>query len=124
MNNTTHELTCIGCPMGCPLELTIEGKEVVKVTGNECRRGDKYARQEFTDPRRMVTTTVACSNGLWSRVPVKTSEAVPKGKVMDIAEALHQLNLQAPVTVGQVVLDDAAGTGIAVIATRSMPVQL
>ncbi len=120
---TTHELTCIGCPMGCPLELTVEGKEIVEVKGNECRRGDKYARQEFTDPRRMVTTTVWCPNGRWPRVPVKTAEAAPKGKVMEIARELHDLELQAPVSVGQVVLENVAGTGIAVVATRSMPVQ-
>ena len=31
---TTRELTCIGCPMGCPLTVTMEAGEVISVTGN------------------------------------------------------------------------------------------
>ena len=29
---TTRELTCIGCPMGCPLIVTMEAGEVISVT--------------------------------------------------------------------------------------------
>ena len=35
-----RKLTCIGCPMGCPLTVVMNGKEVVGVTGNTCKRGD------------------------------------------------------------------------------------
>ena len=28
---TTRELTCIGCPMGCPLIVTMEAGEVISV---------------------------------------------------------------------------------------------
>ena len=37
-----RKLTCIGCPMGCPLTVVMNGKEVVGVTGNTCKRGDVY----------------------------------------------------------------------------------
>ncbi|MCD8007748.1 MAG: DUF1667 domain-containing protein, partial [Clostridiales bacterium] len=51
-------LTCIGCPLGCPLEVTMENGEVVSVTGNTCPRGAAYARKEVTTPTRIVTSTV------------------------------------------------------------------
>ena len=50
---TTRELTCIGCPMGCPLTVTMEAGEVISVTGNTCKRGDIYARKEVTNPTRI-----------------------------------------------------------------------
>ena len=43
-----RELICIGCPMGCPLTVTLDGGAVVTVQGNTCPRGDAYARKEVT----------------------------------------------------------------------------
>ncbi|MCD6582487.1 MAG: DUF1667 domain-containing protein [Desulfuromusa sp.] len=120
MSEIRH-LTCIGCPMGCPLELTIVDGEILEITGNECKRGEEYARQEFSDPRRMVSTTVTCISGLWPRLPVKTAEAVPKDKVIAVVTELHTLEIETPVQMGQVILNNVAETGIAVIATRSLP---
>lgn len=120
MNQT---ITCIGCPMGCPLELTIIDGELQEVTGHDCKRGVDYAHQEFRDPRRMVSTTVACRHGLWARLPVRTAAPIPKGKVLEVARALHGIQVDAPVEMGQIIMENAGGTGIAVIATRSMPTQ-
>jgi len=50
----TINLTCIGCPMGCPLTVTMENGEVKDVTGNTCKRGDDYARKEVTNPTRVL----------------------------------------------------------------------
>ena len=114
-------LTCIGCPMSCPLELTIVDGEIREITGNDCKRGEDYARQEYTAPSRMVSTTIACNSGLWPRLPVKTAAAVPKDKVIAVVQVLHTLEIKAPVKIGQVIMDDVAQTGIAVIASRSLP---
>jgi CxxC motif-containing protein len=116
-----RRLTCIGCPMGCPLDLAIVGGEIVEVSGYKCQKGERYARQEFKDPRRAVSTTVACPNGLWPRLPVKTTFTVPKDRVLEVARAIHTLSVTAPVALGQVLAEDVAGTGVALVATRSMP---
>ena len=58
-----RELICIGCPMGCPLTVTLDGGAVVTVQGNTCPRGDAYARREVTAPTRIVTTTVRVTGG-------------------------------------------------------------
>ena len=114
-------LTCIGCPMSCPLELTIIDGELREITGNECQRGEDYALQELTAPSRMVSTTVSCPSGLWPRLPVKTAEAIPKDKVIEAVRILHTLTVKAPIQAGQVILDNVAETGISVISTRSLP---
>ena len=85
---TTRELTCIGCPMGCPLTVTMEAGEVISVTGNTCKRGDVYARKEVTNPTRIVTSTVRVSGGDADMVSVKTKEDIPKGKIFECVKAL------------------------------------
>ncbi|SDZ95889.1 CxxC motif-containing protein [Desulfuromusa kysingii] len=114
-------MTCIGCPMSCPLQLTIVDGEIEEITGYSCKKGEEYARQEYTAPRRMVSTTVACSGGLWPRVPVKTAESIPKETVLAVVRELHRYKVKAPVQVGQIILENVAGTGVAVVATRSLP---
>lgn len=119
MSETSHYL-CIGCPLGCRLEVDTQGDEILEVRGNACKRGDTFARQEHVDPRRFVTTTVAIEGAPWPRLPVATAAAVPKHVMREVCAALHGLRLEAPVELGQVVLPDALGTGIDVVATRSM----
>lgn len=40
--------------------------------------GRVYAQNELTDPRRVVTATVSGNSTLMPRIPVRTSEALPK----------------------------------------------
>jgi CxxC motif-containing protein len=115
------ELICICCPMGCQMQLQIKDGAIGEVEGNKCKVGPKYARQEFTDPRRMLSTTVACRGGLWPRLPVKTAEAIPKAMMAAIARSLHLLAVSAPVEIGAVIVENIGGTGVKVVATRSMP---
>lgn len=122
MTTITHYL-CIGCPLGCRLEVEADENSIVEVRGFSCKRGEEYARQEHTDPRRMVTTTVAIRGGRWPRLPVKTSQPVAKNQVKAICRALHQLALSAPVKRGDVVMADILDTGVDVVATRDMPAE-
>ena len=119
-HETAHYL-CTGCPLGFRLEVEHEEGEIVEVRGFSCKRGKAFAVQEFSDPRRSVSTTVRVEGGRWARLPVKTAEQVPKDRVQELCDALHRLTLHAPVTMGDVVLSDALGTGIDVVATRDMP---
>lgn len=118
----THGYLCIGCPLGCRLEVD-EGADgdIVEVRGFSCRKGREYAVQEHTDPRRLVTTTVGVEGARWPRLPVRTVDAVPKGLVRDVCRALAGVRVEAPVALGDVVLADVCGTGVDVVATRPMP---
>ena len=115
-----RELTCIGCPMGCQLRATLEDGVVTAVTGNTCPRGDAYARKECVHPERTVTGTVRVLGGPLPVVPVRTQGEVPKEKVLDVARALCRVHLTAPVQVGDVVIPNVLGTGVDVVATRSV----
>ena len=117
---TIRELTCIGCPMGCPLTVTMEAGEVISVTGNTCKRGDIYARKEVTNPTRIVTSTVRVTGGDADMVSVKTKEDIPKGKIFEIVAALRQVTAHAPVKIGDVLLTNAAGTGVDIVATKNV----
>ena len=112
----TRELTCIGCPMGCPLTVTMEGNEVVSVTGNTCPKGDTYARKEVTNPTRIVTTTVMVSGGKVPMINVKTAHDIPKGKIFECVAALKGVTVPAPVAIGDVILENVAGTGVSIVA--------
>ena len=114
------KLTCIGCPMGCPLTVVMNGKDVVSVTGNTCRRGDVYARKEVTNPTRIVTSTVRVSGGSIDMVSVKTKEDIPKDKIFECVRALKGIRIPAPVHIGDVILTNVAGTGVDIIATKNV----
>ena len=114
------ELTCIGCPMGCPLVVEMENGAVSKVTGNTCPRGDAYGRKEVTNPTRIVTSTVRVQGGTLPVVSCKTRTDIPKGKIFDVARALKTVTVPAPVTIGQVLVDNVADTGVEIIATKNV----
>ena len=116
----TIELTCIGCPLGCPLTVNLEENEVTEVTGNTCPKGAIYAQKEVTNPTRIVTSTVRVTGGSCPMVNVKTASDIPKGKIFECVEALKDVVLTAPVKIGDVVLSDVAGTGVDVIAARNV----
>ena len=106
--------------MGCPLVVTMDGGEVVSVTGNTCKRGEIYGRKEVTNPTRIVTSTVRVSGGSIDMVSVKTKEDIPKGKSVDRVGGRKTDEVAAPVHIGDVIMKDVAGTGVDVVATKNV----
>lgn len=114
------ELTCIRCPIGCMLTVTEYCDGTVDVTGNTCKRGEEYGKKETTDPTRIVTSTVKVKNGIRPVVSVKTKEDIPKGKIAECMEALKEVEAEAPVRIGDIILRNIAGTGVDIVATKSI----
>ena len=114
-----RELTCIVCPMGCRMtvELSDDG-EILSVTGNTCPRGKQYAIDECTHPVRTVTTTAPTSDG--RVIPVKTAGAIPKELMLDAMKEINRTTVSLPARIGDVVIEDLLGTGVAVIVTANM----
>lgn len=115
-----RELICIGCPLGCPLTVTIKDGQVESVTGNTCPNGDRYARKEVTDPRRTVTSTVKVTGGSLAVVSVKTAQDIPKNKIFDCMRELATIRVKAPIREGDILIENVAATGVPVIATRDI----
>ena len=126
----TKELTCIGCPMGCQITVTMDNGAVVSVAGNTCKIGDTYARKEVVCPMRIVTSTVRVvndaseagkANAEYAKVPVKTSADIPKSAIFDIMDVIHKTCAKAPVKIGDVIVENVANTGVNIIATKDYP---
>ena len=115
----TRELTCIQCPMGCQLTVTVDGDNVT-VTGNTCPRGAVYGKKEVTAPTRTVTSTVVVRGGELARVSVKTASDIPKGSIFAVMQDIRETVVEAPVAIGDVLIANAGGTGVGVIATKDI----
>lgn len=117
---TLHEkVICVTCPKGCTLEVTRDGQTVLKVE-NGCKRGHEYARQELTDPRRMVASSVRLRGGLNPLLPVYTSAAFPKPRIPELLSLLRKVEVTAPVSLDQVIVENVLDTGINIHASREI----
>ena len=110
-----RELTCIVCPMGCPLTVDFEDGKIISVTGNTCPRGLSYAEIECLSPKRTITTTVKCSDG--SVLPVKTDCAIPKDKIFECMKIINNSVAHLPVLVGDVIIENVFGSNV--VATQN-----
>lgn len=113
------KLVCINCPRGCNLNVeNINGE--IKVTGNFCPRGEKYAISELTNPLRTLTTTVAIKSENYERLPVISSSPLPKDRVMDAVKALKNVEVKAPIKMGDVIVSNIIGLDVDIIASKSI----
>lgn len=123
MSEQEHvELICVNCPKGCKLDIIREGDTFVQITAG-CKRGKDYARQELTDPRRMVASTVKVNGGIHPLVPVATSSPFPKPRIQELLAELRKVEVEAPVKMGQPLLISVLGTDIDILASRAMDVK-
>lgn len=119
---SVRELTCIVCPMGCRLKVESENGEL-RVEGYGCRRGEVYARDEAIAPKRVVTSVVAVE-GSTQLLSVKTAEAVPKTMIFSVIDEIRHIKVRGSVKVGQVLRENLAGTGVALVATKNFIPQI
>ena len=111
-------IICICCPTGC--HLSVDETKGFAVSGNLCKRGEIYGKQEIQDPRRIVTSTVAVKGGRYSRCPVKTSGTIPKAMMFDAMKTLDNIIIKAPIKTGQVIIKDICGSQVDFIATQTI----
>ncbi len=107
------ELVCIECPRGCLL-IAQKTQEGVRVSGNFCPKGKKYAETELIEPRRILTSTVRAKGAM---VPVKTDRPVRKSELFSLMEKIRKARVTKSVAIGDVVIEDVDGEGANVIAT-------
>lgn len=114
------EMTCICCPIGCALKAEVLADGSVQVTGNKCPRGAAYGEKELTNPTRIVTSTVRVAGRKDAVVAVKTASDIPKDKIMECMNALQDICVEAPVHIGDIILENVADTGVNIVATRGI----
>ena len=112
-----REITCIVCPRGCRMTADIQAERIT-VTGHSCNRGEKHAVAEILHPVRSLTSIVRVSNRRDTMVSVKSEAPVPKEEMFAIMERIHATTVEAPIQIGDVILDDVCGTRI--VATKEI----
>lgn len=115
-----REFTCIICPNGCDIEAHLEGKEIISIEGALCERGKEYVQQELTDPQRNIATSVKVDGGNMPLVSVRLTQAIPKKKIFRVMDEIRKVEIQAPVSIGQVIISNVLGLESDVIATKDV----
>ena len=113
------KLTCIECPKGCVLSIDIENCRVVRVSGNECPKGEKYAIQEIESPMRILTSAVLAEGLSLKMVPIRTDKPIPKSRLVEAMEEVKKIRLKEPVRSGSVIVENFLGLGVNLLATRN-----
>ena len=112
-----REITCIVCPRGCRMTADIQGENIT-VTGHTCPRGEKHAVAEILHPVRSLTSIVRVSNRVDTMVSVKSENPIPKGEMFTIMEKIHATTVEAPIAIGDVIIEYVCG--IQIIATKEV----
>lgn len=105
-----RELTCIVCPIGCSLSVEMDAEKVVSVSGNTCPRGERYANEECTAPKRTITSTVRCDDG--QLLPVKTDRPIPKENIFECMKIINSATAHLPINAGDVIIENVFGSNI------------
>ena len=117
MNRT---FTCILCPNGCEISVSYSENDISSVSGNKCLKGTEYVEQEIRHPVRTIASSVLVEGGSMPLCSVRLSAPVPKGRIFDVMAEIRKIRVTAPVRIGDTVIEDCAGTGISVIATKNV----
>ncbi|MBF0533365.1 MAG: DUF1667 domain-containing protein [Candidatus Omnitrophica bacterium] len=112
-------LTCIECPRGCKLWVETDDQgRVIKVTGNQCPKGEAYGKAELQNPQRVLTTVVLTRGLDLKLVPVRTAQPIPKARIFAAMDAVKTITLDHPVKAGDVVVKNFLNLEVDLVATR------
>lgn len=112
------KIVCIGCPKGCSISISHDKNSIKAIEGYSCKNGLEYAKNEFTAPKRTLTSTVKVKFGELLVVSVKTKEPIPKNKIFECMHEINELEVEAPLKIGTIIKDNIAQTGVALITTE------
>jgi len=115
------EYTCIICPNGCEISAEIESGEILSLSGAKCKRGQAYVEQELKAPQRGLATSMLILGGTLPLASVRLSSPIPKERIFDVMDAIKEIHLEAPVLIGQVVIENVLGLQSNVIVTKNIP---
>ena len=111
------ELICIVCPKGCRIQ--VDESKIAVISGYKCAKGLSYALEELQQPKRVLTSTVVLINGKIRRCPVKTDKAIGKERIFEAMQLLDSVIVQAPIKLGQIIVENILGTNCNWVATKT-----
>ena len=114
------DIRCIICPTGCLVHVENVNGELI-IEGHSCKRGEEYGREEFISPKRILTTTMRVENGFLPLIPVRSENPIPKDKLEETLKEIAKIITQAPIIMGDILLENVLGLDINIIASRNLP---
>lgn len=115
------KITCIGCPLGCMVRLSLDDKgEVIDIADSKCKEGQKYVLEEYKYPVRVLTATVLTQNSHQPLLSVRTDKPIAKNILVQAMSELAQIRIRPPIRLGEVVKTNILGSGANVIATSGL----
>ncbi len=117
----TEEIICIVCPLGCRMNVELDGREVMAVQGHQCKQGKKHARKEVLFPGRVLTTTAKTDIAEFPLLPVRSNKEIPKDQLMPCMGEISKLLVNSPTEIGRPIIKNILGLGVDIIACRTIP---
>ncbi len=116
-----REVICLSCPNGCHITVQELENGEYEFQGAKCERGEVYAREEITDPKRVVTAVVQTNSEEMPFIPVKTDKPISRKYINQLLAELYKQKIEVPVKCGQVLIHNFMETGVNVVITRTFP---
>jgi CxxC motif-containing protein len=112
-------IRCIVCPTGCQIQAISKGSDVV-FEGYTCERGLEYAKQEFYEPKRILTTTIRVDDGFLPLLPVRTDKPILKDRLREVLDMIAKTVIKAPVKMGDILIENILELDSNIIASRDL----
>jgi CxxC motif-containing protein len=106
--------------MGCKFVVGLKNGNCIIEDGKKCKKGREFIINEALNPKRMLTSSIYVKNGIWPLVSVKSSKPIPKEKLNLILKEIKKKKINAPVSIGDIIINNSANTDINIIATKSV----
>ena len=114
------EIICTVCPRGCNIVVDGDGQNVTEINGQGCNRGITYAQAEYSNPVRILTTTVKIVGKDNDLLPVRSNQPIPKGKLLECMEVIKKAQVKLPVKMHEVIIENICDTGADIVATKPL----
>lgn len=113
-------MTCVLCPNGCKLKVEVSDKETLSVIGARCSKGETFASQEISDPKRNIATSVLVKGGTMPLTSVRLTASIPRRHIFDVMNEIRKVEFEAPVTSGQILIKNVLNLGVDVMSTKQV----
>jgi len=114
---TEKQITCIICPQGCDILVNGDENNISSMIGQNCTRGEVYARDEFIHPLRVLTSTVKVTGSNVLLVPVRTNKPIPKKLLFRGMDEIRKVRVAAPIKRGDIIIHNFLDTNADLTAT-------
>ena len=110
------DVLCYLCSKGCQIR-AVDSEHLI---GADCKKGEAFAIEEITAPKRVLTTTVKTIFKEIPVVSVKTDGAIPKSDLFKAMDYINKILVTDYKSAGDVIIKDLLGTGVNVVTTTNM----